>query len=80
MVRPRDLPKNYEARKRKTHAGLGGNAILKFTTGKLGLYHNFADRITPTGFAYVAFGSIRVSQVAGPRSSRPYHSDRITRV
>ena len=27
----------YEARKRKTHAGLGGNAILGFLTGKLGL-------------------------------------------
>ena len=27
---------NYEARKRKTHAGLGGNAILRFSSGKLG--------------------------------------------
>ena len=26
----------YEARKRKTHAGLGGNAILRFSSGKLG--------------------------------------------
>ena len=31
---------NYEARKRKTHAGLGGNAILRFSSGKLGLYQN----------------------------------------
>lgn len=30
------LIKNYEARKRNTHAGLDGNAILRFTTGKLG--------------------------------------------
>ena len=27
---------NYEARKRKTHAGLAGNAIFEFSTGKLG--------------------------------------------
>ena len=26
----------YETRKRKTHAGLGGNAILRFSSGKLG--------------------------------------------
>ena len=26
-----------EARKQKTHAGLGGNAILRFSSGKLGL-------------------------------------------
>ena len=24
----------------KTHAGLGGNAIFEFSTGKLGVYHN----------------------------------------
>ena len=30
----------YEARKRKTHAGLGGNAILRFSSGKLGVYHS----------------------------------------
>ena len=28
--------KIYEARKRKTHAGLDGNAIFEFSTGKLG--------------------------------------------
>ena len=29
---------NYEVRTRKTHTGLGGNAILRFSSGKLGLY------------------------------------------
>ena len=28
---------NYEVRTRKTHTGLGGNAILRFSSGKLGL-------------------------------------------
>ena len=36
---------NYEVRKRKTHAGLGGNAIFEFSTGKLGLYHKMNPTI-----------------------------------
>ena len=31
--------KNYEARKRKTHAGLGGNAIFEFSTREAGMIY-----------------------------------------
>ena len=57
----------YEARKRKTHAGLVGNAIFEFSTGKLGQLRGVPKGAGNNGWAMkMEHGGAAVVQIAVP--------------